>query len=237
MDWKKALAISYKIYVPKEISTNLTTSGGNITLKDLVGSQHFVTSGGNLEIVRLKGKIYGVTSGGNIFVKDSEEDLELTTSGGDISADNCTGKIHLVTSGGNLKLSKLNGTIDATTSGGNAIATDIRGALEAHTSGGNVDLRDLYCSVAASTSGGNIFVSIKEIGSYIRVANSSGRIELELPGSKGLDLKLTASKITTTQLNNFSGTIEEDEIKGKLHGGGIPVTVKGGSGRISLKVN
>ena len=72
MDWKKALTISYKIYVPKEISTNLTTSGGNITLRDLLGSQHFVTSGGNLEIERLKGKIYGVTSGGNIFVKDSE---------------------------------------------------------------------------------------------------------------------------------------------------------------------
>ncbi len=234
MDWKKALTISYKIYVRKGTSTNLTSSGGNITLSGLMGSQHFVTSGGNLEIEQLKGNIYGVTSGGNIIVKDCKEDLELITSGGDILADNCTGKIHLVSSGGSLKLSKLNGAIDATTSGGNAIASDIRGSLEAHTSGGNVDLRNLYCSVAASTSGGNIFVTIKEIGNYVRLSNSSGRIDLELPAGKGLDLKLTASKITTAQLNNFSGTIEEDEIKGKLNGGGIPVTVNAGSGKISL---
>lgn len=236
INWKKALSISYKIYVPKEISTNLTTSGGNITLADLNGSQHFVTSGGNLDIQRLKGKIDGVTSGGNISVSDCSEDIELTTSGGNITADNCTGKINLVTSGGDVKLSKLNGTIEATTSGGNAIANDIRGALEAHTSGGNVNLRDLYCSVDAGTSGGNIFVSVKEIGSYVRITNSSGKIELELPSGKGLDLKLTASKIKTNQLNNFSGSMEEEEINGKLNGGGIPVTVMGGSGRISLSI-
>ncbi|MFM9909897.1 MAG: DUF4097 family beta strand repeat-containing protein [Chitinophagaceae bacterium] len=234
INWKKALSISYKIFVPKEISTNLTTSGGNITLADLNGSQHFVTSGGNLDIERLKGKVVGVTSGGNISVSDCSEDIELTTSGGDITADNCNGKISLVTSGGDVKLNKLEGTIQATTSGGNAIANTIRGSLEAHTSGGNVNLRDLYCSVDAGTSGGNIFVSVKEIGSYIRIANSSGKIELELPSGKGLDLKLTASKIKTNQLNNFSGTMEEEEINGKLNGGGIPVTVKAGSGKINF---
>ncbi len=234
INWKKALSISYKIFVPKEISTNLTTSGGNITLADLNGSQHFVTSGGNLDIERLKGKVVGVTSGGNISVSDCSEDIELTTSGGNITADNCTGKINLVTSGGDIKLSKLNGTIEATTSGGNAMANDIRGALEAHTSGGNVNLRDLYCSVDAATSGGNIFVSVKEIGNYVRITNSSGQIELELPSGKGLDLKLTASKIKTNQLNNFSGSMEEEEINGKLNGGGIPVTVKGGSGKINF---
>ncbi len=234
ISWKKALSISYKIYVQKEISTNLTTSGGNIVLSDLNGSQHFVTSGGNLDIERLKGKIVGVTSGGNVSVIDCSEDIELTTSGGNITADNCNGKISLVTSGGDIKLSKLNGTIEATTSGGNAMANDIRGALEAHTSGGNVNLRDLYCSVDAATSGGNIFVSVKEIGNYVRITNSSGQIELELPSGKGLDLKLTASKIKTNQLNNFSGSMEEEEINGKLNGGGIPVTVKGGSGKINF---
>jgi hypothetical protein len=55
---------------------------------------------------------------------------------------------------------------------------------------------------------------------------------VELP-NKGLDLKVRG-KIKTQQLSNFSGTIEEDEIDGKLNGGGIPVTIKSSSGRVNL---
>jgi len=33
---------------------------------------------------------------------------------------------------------------------------------------------------------------------------------------------------------NFSGKMSEDEIAGKLNGGGVPVTVRAGSGRIYL---
>ena len=47
-DWKKALNFSFKIYVSKNVSTNLETSGGNIELLDISGDQKFETSGGNL---------------------------------------------------------------------------------------------------------------------------------------------------------------------------------------------
>jgi hypothetical protein len=43
--WKKGLSISFKIYVPGDVSTELTTSGGSIHLTDLTGNQHFTTSG------------------------------------------------------------------------------------------------------------------------------------------------------------------------------------------------
>ena len=33
---------------------------------------------------------------------------------------------------------------------------------------------------------------------------------------------------------NFSGSVEDDEIDGKLNGGGIPITVRAGSGRIDM---
>jgi len=235
LDWKKALSVSFRVFVPRNISTDLTTSGGNVTLTDLAGTQEFTTSGGNLNIDKIKGKINGTTSGGNINVSNSDNDIELTTSGGNVTADKCTGKIKLVTSGGSVKMSNLNGNIDAATSGGNVVANDIRGELEAHTSGGNVNMRDLYCSIEASTSGGQINVSVKELGKYVRLENSGGNIELELPANKGLDLKLSGDKIKTDLLGNFKGKIEEDEINGTVNGGGTPVTVSASSGRISLK--
>lgn len=235
-DWKKALAVSFKIFVPRNVATNLTTSGGNLHLAHLTGTQDFRTSGGNLHIDDLAGKIKGTTSGGNITLKDSRDDITLSTSGGNIDAASSNGKIKLTTSGGNVHLKELSGDIDATTSGGNVHANTISGELAAVTSGGNVTMDDLSCSLDASTSGGHIRVSIKELGSYVKLTNSGGNIDLEIPGNKGVDLKLLADKISLISPITFSGTKEDDRMEGTLNGGGIPVTVRGTSGRVSLTV-
>ena len=232
-DWKNALSISFKIYVPGNVSTDLATSGGSIHLTGLTGKQDFATSGGSLHAEKLKGDIKGRTSGGSIHVKDCSEEIDLSTSGGSIDADNCTGKISLTTSGGSLQLNNLNGTIDATTSGGSVRGQLIKGELEAHTSGGNIDLQKLSGSLETSTSGGNIDVQITELGKFVKISNSGGSVDVELP-NKGLDLKVKGSKIKTSNFANFSGSIEDDEIDGKLNGGGIPVTIRASSGRVNL---
>jgi hypothetical protein len=233
-NWKNALSISFKIYVPANISSELTTSGGNIDLTELNGTQHFTTSGGSLHIDKLKGNIRGRTSGGSIYLKDCADDIDLSTSGGSIEANNCTGKIKLITSGGSLRLNDLNGIVEAKTSGGNVHGQLIKGDLLAHTSGGNIDLQKLSCSLETSTSGGNVHVEIAELGKYVRISNSGGNIDAQIP-NKGIDLKVKGSKIRTDMLTNFSGSVEDDEINGKLNGGGIPVTITN-SGRINLVV-
>jgi DUF4097 and DUF4098 domain-containing protein YvlB len=234
MNWKKGLTISFKVYAPRMVSTMLRTSGGNVRLKELTGTQDFRTSGGNLDLDHLGGKVTGNTSGGNISIEDSKEDINLTTSGGNIEAINCSGNLRLSTSGGNLRLRLLQGTVNASTSGGNVEGEEVKGELSAHTSGGNVRLRDLSCSLDASTSGGNVEVSMKELGKYLTLNNSSGDIDLQLPQDKGLDLRIRGDKVKANSLNNFKGEKNEDRIDGTMNGGGIPVKVDGGSGRVSL---
>lgn len=237
MDWKKSLSFSFKIYVPASTSTELTTSGGNIELDNLSGDQRFTTSGGNLDLDNVSGKLNGNTSGGNIYFKNSKSnDADLATSGGNIEAKNCEGKFRLTTSGGSLQLSDLKGEIKATTSGGNVNGKNVSGELDTHTSGGNVHLEDLSCALETSTSGGHIDVSIKDIGKYVRISNSGGNIELELPKGKAVNLDLSADKIRTDQLDNFSGKMEDDRVEGKLNGGGAIVKVDAGSGKISLRL-
>jgi len=235
-NWKKGLSISFKIFVPQAVSTMLRTSGGNINLKNLSGSsQDFRTSGGNLDIDQVSGKVTGRTSGGNINVSDSKDELDLTTSGGNIDASNCHGNIRLSTSGGNLKLRLLQGNTRATTSGGNVVAEEVGGELFARTSGGNVRMRDLSCSLETSTSGGDIEVSMKALGKFITITNSSGDIDLELPGGQGVDLKAYASRVKASSvMKNFKGDVDEKHIDGSLNGGGIPVKLDGGSGRITI---
>lgn len=236
MNWKKALNISFHVFVAKNVSSDLTTSGGNIKLSGISGTQDFTTSGGNLDLDHLSGKITGRTSGGNIHLANSKDEIQLATSGGNIDAENSDGKIRLVTSGGSLRLTRLRGNITATTSGGNIDGEFISDELITHTSGGNVSLRNMSCDLETSTSGGNIEVEMKDLFKYVSITNSSGNIDLQMPGNKGVDLKMKGGKIKTSSFNNFSGSVEDDRIDGKLNGGGSSVKVSAGSGRINLSL-
>jgi DUF4097 and DUF4098 domain-containing protein YvlB len=233
MDWKKGVNVSFRVYIQQNVSTDLSTSGGSISLSNLTGTQEFSTSGGNLKVENLSGKIKGHTSGGNIELSGLKDEIDLTTSGGNIEARQCNGNMKLSTSGGSLTLEDLKGTVNATTSGGSVHGNNIEGALTTHTSGGNINLEQLNCSLETSTSGGNIDVQMNSMKDFVKISNSGGNITLSLP-NKAMDLRLSGGKIKTDKLNNFSGSIDEDEIKGKLNGGGMPVTVDAGSGRITF---
>jgi DUF4097 and DUF4098 domain-containing protein YvlB len=228
-DWNHGLSISFKIFVPQNVSADITTSGGSITLSSLTGTENFITSGGSLKVDHLKGHIKGRTSGGGIILSDLQDDIDLSTSGGNISADNTNGHIKLATSGGSVTMRQLRGNITATTSGGRINASNIDGELFAHTSGGGLRLLDLTCSVDASTSGGSIDVAIKSLGKYVKLSNSGGHTNLEVPQSQGMDIHLTAEKVSATALNGFKGDIKRDRIEGSLNGGGIPINVHGGN--------
>lgn len=235
MNWKRALSISFKIYVPSNVSTDLNTSGGGIDLTNLSGTHNFSTSGGGLHLSKISGKTRGKTSGGGITVKDSKDDITLSTSGGGIHATDCSGILRLNTSGGSIDLNDLNGEIEAETSGGTVRGANIRGDLTTHTSGGSIILRNLFCGVDASTSGGSIELEITEVGKYVTANNSGGNISVKMPGDKGLSLRLRGDKINTVSLNNFSGDQDENRITGKVNGGGIPVTLST-SGRLTFSL-
>ena len=232
-NWKNALSISFKAYVPKNVSTELHTSGGSISLSNVAGEQDFKTSGGSLRVDGVTGKIRGRTSGGSIELSNSGDDIDLATSGGSISAKNCTGKIELQTSGGSVHLNNLKGTINSRTSGGNVNGKDVTGEIDAHTSGGNIGFDNVSGSLEASTSGGNINVDMTKLDRYLTLHSSGGSVQVTVPKNQGLDINLKGGRVQTKDFTNFSGSVEDDEVKGKLNGGGAAVTVKG-NGRINL---
>jgi DUF4097 and DUF4098 domain-containing protein YvlB len=236
LDWREALSISFRVFVPQQISCLLSTSGGNISLINLSGTQDFKTSGGNLFIDRLSGIIKGRTSGGNINVKNTRDFIDLSTSGGSIHANNCMGTVSLQTSGGSLTLHTLQGIIDASTSGGSINGSQIAGELKTHTSGGSIKLTALSCSIEASTSAGKMEIAIVKPGEYVRLTNSGGNIDLQLPATAKMNMQVNAQRIESAALSNFDGTMDREEVSGKINGGGIPVRVRASSGRVSLNV-
>lgn len=164
-------SISFVVYAPREMSSDLNTSGGHIEVRGLSGNQEVATSGGHLQLADLKGTIDARTSGGHIEVADVQGDLKAHTSGGHIDVKHSEGQISVKTSGGHIDLTDVSGTVDAKTSGGGITAdlNSIGKFVDLRTSGGNVEIR-----VPA-----NLGLDLNLKGSYVstRLENFSGEVD------------------------------------------------------------
>jgi hypothetical protein len=228
---KKGISIGFKVYTPRNVTTNLKTSGGSIRIASLNGEQNFTTSGGSLKVEDLSGIIHGRTSGGSIEVVNCSKEINLETSGGSIKATELKGKVELNTSGGSIQLHNINGDIVAHTSGGSIKGENISGALDTGTSGGSVRLANVSGSLKASTSAGSVEVEMTKLGKYVDISSSAGSVRVTMPLDAGMDLDLKGNKVSIP-LKNFDGRVEKEYVRGKMNGGGIPVTLSASSGSV-----
>jgi DUF4097 and DUF4098 domain-containing protein YvlB len=232
---QQGVSISFKIIVPRQVNSDLKTSGGSIHIHNLSGLQNIKTSGGSLTIEQVSGSITGLTSGGSITVTASKDRIDLKTSGGSITAKDCSGKIDLKTSGGSLNMRNLNGDIHATTSGGSISASDITGTLKTGTSGGSVRLDGISGNLEASTSGGNMDVRMTSTSDYVRLSNS-GSLNLTLPANRGYNLNVKANNIESSGVKDFHGRMERRNMEGTVSNGGPEINLKSSQGvRLSFE--
>ncbi len=236
MNWKNSLSVSFKVYSPAKIETDLKTSGGSVSMSGLTGNQKLMTSGGSLSISDIKGNVDGKTSGGSILLKNIQGNISSKTSGGSIDASLLSGKIDIGTSGGSLSLEDLKGEIRAFTSGGSISGNNISGALETKTSGGGISLTKMRCSLDAATSAGSVNIEMENLSGYVKIMNSAGNVSLKLPANQGLDLNIQANRISIPDLKDFSGDSNSKSIKGTVKGGGVPVSVRSSSGTVSIRM-
>jgi hypothetical protein len=119
------ISVGFIIKTPFETSVLLKTSGGNITVEDITGTQKIRTSGGNLHLNNLTGEVDAGTSGGNIHVSSVKGNTDVNTSGGGIHLNDLSGSVKAHTSGGSVTatIRELTGWLDLETSGGNINAT------------------------------------------------------------------------------------------------------------------
>jgi DUF4097 and DUF4098 domain-containing protein YvlB len=154
---------SIEVTVPKRFEVSVRTSGGNIDLKDTVGSVKLNTSGGDVTAKNLNGTVW------------------LRTSGGQITADNVQGDVEANTSGGDVRLVNIDGSIKGHTSGGN-VRVSLKGAnrgIRATTSGGDVELilpRGTTGNVSASTSGGDVTTDIPVTTTVLKDSRLEGTL-------------------------------------------------------------
>lgn len=144
------MSFSFRVYVPRNMSTELKTLGGKITLRNVQGKQSIKTNGGSIEASDIDGRLEAYTSGGNIDISDSKGTIFAQTDGGNISLDKNSGEIRLKTNGGKI------------------VAERISGSMLGHVGGGDIwaDFVHVEQGIDLQTSAGNIHLEVPDIMGY-----------------------------------------------------------------------
>lgn len=160
------MRFSYKIYVPKKLSTELKTARGNVTISGMQGNHVIKSSGGNIDLESISGKASVYTAGGNITISNSR------------------GVLYGKTTGGNINIAQSQGEIRVQSSAGQVIAERISGTLLAELGAGDIKAHFTCVSegISLNTGAGNIYVELPFRDGYDLVINGS---EIDLPS--GLD--------------------------------------------------
>jgi hypothetical protein len=212
--------------IPSEINLDISTGGGNISVKgDLKGTVDASTGGGDISAGNIFGKTELSTAGGNISVGDVNGDAELSTAGGDMKAGTISGKAELSTAGGNITVGSINNSAELSTAGGNINVKDIGGNADLSTAGGNVTVGNVSGSAELSTAGGNIIlesangkveastaagnINLKNIEGSIEASTAAGNIYAELhpEGNSTSELNSAVGNVTLKIPGNAKVTI------------------------------
>ena len=172
----------YEIEVPTQTALDIDTSGGKIAIERIGARSRLNTSGGGITVHDLVGDLEADTSGGPISLRDVKGRMRVQTSGGGIEGANLEGQLSAETSGGSIELERVAGDIDATSSGGGIHIIDAGGRVKAETSGGGIEAsfaRGNARGGSLETSGGGIEVALDpEVGFEIDAEGSYVKTDL-----------------------------------------------------------
>ncbi|MET2984808.1 DUF4097 family beta strand repeat-containing protein [Aureibaculum conchae] len=212
------VGIYFTIIVPREMSCNVTSSGGGLNIEGVEGTHNFVSSGGSVFLENTSGTTKAKSSGGKVGAKNHDGDIRLTSSGGSVTLDEANGSIYARSSGGGVRLKNIQGDVDASSSGG------------------GVTVLGECNSVKAKSSGGSVRVNISNLSKELHLQSSGGGVDAILQNGDelGLDLDLSSSYVTI-ELKNFSGQSKKNRVKGTMNDGGIPVYMRASGGNVKVR--
>jgi hypothetical protein len=214
----QSTGISLTILVPREMSCNVSSSGGGLQITGVTGTHNFSSSGGGVHLEDITGTTTASSSGGSVRVKNQNGDVHLRSSGGGVTLDDAHGRVYAHSSGGGVHLNNIHGEVDAGSSGGGVSVSGEAGYVKATSSGGpvRINIASLCKELYLQSSGGGIDATIKN-GDYL-----------------GMDLDLSSDKVNI-ELQNFSGRVEKNRVTGTLNGGGIPVYMRSSGGNVTVR--
>jgi len=213
------VSISYDLIVPADARLHSHTGSGNQTIAGLHGVVEAESGSGGLRISDIGDTVRADTGSGDIHIERVKGNVRAKAGSGSIHATDVAGGFEGRTGSGHI-------TLDQTAPG----------AVRAETGSGGMELRGINGSLEASAGSGTISADGNPTGSWT-VHTGSGGVRLKLASSAAFDLDAHTSSgsISVSQPVTVQGTIGRKELRGKVHGGGVPIEVRTGSGNIEIE--
>jgi DUF4097 and DUF4098 domain-containing protein YvlB len=151
-----------------------------------------------------------------------EGKVNLRTGDGKIEVASLKGDMELHSGDGSVTLDSVDGKLHATTGDGHISASGRFDELELKTGDGHVDVR--------ATSGSSLAAGW-------RLETGDGSVSLEVPGDLAADVDLHTSDghIDLDMPVTITGMQHQNDVHGKLNGGGSQLTIRTGDGSIHLR--
>jgi len=150
------------------------------------------------------------------------------------------GKVNLRTGDGRIEVASLKGDMELHTGDGSVNLDGVDGNLHATTGDGHIQANGRFDNLGLKTGDGRVDVRAltgSSLASGWKLETGDGSVSLEVPGDLAADVDLHTSDghidldmpVTTT------GTLRQNEVHGKLNGGGSALTIRTGDGSIHLR--
>ena len=150
------------------------------------------------------------------------------------------GKVNLRTGDGKIELAGFKGEMDLHSGDGSENLDNVDGRLRANTSDGHIRASGRFDELELKTGDGHVEVraaSGSTMAANWRLETGDGNVTLELPSelSADVDLHTGDGHIDLEMPVTTTGQMRENEIRGKLNGGGSLLTIHTGDGSIHLR--
>ena len=213
------ISISYDLVVPAETELRSNTGSGNQSVEGLRMTVEIESGSGSLKI------------------SDIADTVRAETGSGDITADRVKGSVRVKTGSGSIRATAIAGEFEGQTGSGHiTLEQTAAGSVRANTGSGGMELRGIKGSLDAEAGSGTITVEGNPTGKW-SVHSGSGNIHLKLASDAGFDLDAHTSSgsISAIQPVTVQGSVGHKRLRGKVHGGGVPVVVETGSGNVEIE--
>lgn len=150
------------------------------------------------------------------------------------------GSVNLRTGDGKIEVASLKGEMDLHTGDGSVNLDGVDGKLRASTGDGHIQAYGRFDELDLKTGDGHVDVRAtggSALANSWRLETGDGSVSLELPQDLAADVDLHTSDghIDLDMPVTAEGKLRQNEIHGKINGGGSLLTIRTGDGSIHLK--
>jgi hypothetical protein len=195
-----------RVWVPREFSLDVRTSGGPIRIEEVTG------------------EIRARTRDAPIELRSAEGSARLRTTDGAILVSEMRGPVELRTGDGPIEVSWVAGAVDARTGSGTVEVRHVDGGVTVATDDGAIEVREVSGRVEARTERGSILASFLAAPSGV-LETRWGSIDVFVPNGAGavLDADSPGGEVEIASGLGFDGEHAGARARGRLGAGGAPL--------------